>query len=74
MRHGTDDELLIDIDTNPQEDPAKNRVTEDPDVFKEMSATLDDHLDEMARCRRGDTGIEDEELIEEHLQELGYLE
>jgi arylsulfatase A-like enzyme len=74
MRHeGT--EWLFDLSMNPEEDERDDRQESEPDIYDELSAALDEHLDEMeTRRKHGPTGIEDEEMIEDHLRELGYLE
>lgn len=74
MRHQENGELLINTESNPCEDPTKNRINTNKNLYDEMSDTLDSHLDEMERRRHGERGIEDEEMIEQHLKELGYLE
>jgi arylsulfatase A-like enzyme len=74
MRHDTEGEFLINLNTNPQEEPGDNRISTDPETFESMSESLDRHLDEMEKRRKGEAGIEDEEMIEDHLKELGYLE
>jgi|GEM_PF-4500619 len=72
MRHRGDGELLFNITESPtEEDP----LSHSHDAYYELSDSLDKHLDEMAKRRSGElTGVEDEEMIEEHLKELGYLE
>ena len=74
MRHGQNGELLLDLTSNPDEDPGNNRIADEPDVFDEMAHILDNHLDEMEKRRSAVSGVEDEEMIEDHLKELGYLE
>lgn len=74
VRH-QDDEYLLDLSENPAEDPAKDRTKTHTEIHDELTAELDRHLDEMERRREGDlVGVEDEEVIEDHLKELGYLE
>jgi arylsulfatase A-like enzyme len=74
MRHDENGELLINLDSNPHEDPNKNRIDQNREVYDEMCDTLDSHFDEMEKRRRGERGVEDEEMVEEHLRKLGYLE
>jgi arylsulfatase A-like enzyme len=75
MRHDDEGELLLNISENSSEDPENNQIESEPAVYNELTAQLDLHFDEMEkRQKKGLTGIEDEEMIEDHLQELGYLE
>lgn len=75
MRHSEEGELLLNVSKNPEESPSANRVEVNTGIYEELSQELDLHLDEMERRREGDlTGIEDQEMIEDHLKELGYLE
>lgn len=75
LRHDDDGELLLDVDANPDEDPRHDEREENAPVYEEVTAALDDHFDRMEeRQRRGTAGVEDEEMIEDHLRELGYLE
>ena len=74
LRHG-EKEYLFDLADNPVEDENRSRIESDPETYRRLSASLDDHLDAMARRRRaGQAGVENEEMIEDHLKELGYLE
>jgi arylsulfatase A-like enzyme len=74
LRHrGT--ELLFNLSDNPAEDKGKERSGEATKPYEDLTDTLDRHLDEMERRRRSDgEGVQDEEMIEDHLRELGYLE
>jgi arylsulfatase A-like enzyme len=74
LRHdGT--EYLFDLTENPSESPQDDRKESDPGVYQELTTALDDHLEEMQRRREmGPGGVEDEQIIEDHLKELGYLE
>jgi arylsulfatase A-like enzyme len=75
MRHDKEGELLLDLTTNPTEDPTKSHLDEEKTPYSELSGALDEHLDQMEYKRQSEsTGVKDQEIIEEHLQELGYLE
>jgi arylsulfatase A-like enzyme len=75
MRHDDDGELLLDVNTNPEEDPTGDKTDSATERYEVLSTVLDDHLDDMEQQRRGEmAGIEDEEMVEQHLKELGYLE
>jgi len=74
LRHGDDGEFLIDLDANPAEDLEHNQLTDARAVSTETQQALDAHLDEMQRRRRAVMGVDDQEMIEDHLKELGYLE
>ncbi|MFC7228002.1 sulfatase-like hydrolase/transferase [Salinirubellus salinus] len=74
MRH-RESELLFDLSENPTEREEKNHRDVAKRPFDELTDALDAHLDEMERRRSGDaSGVQDEEMIEDHLRELGYLE
>ena len=74
LRH-QGEEYLFSLSENPEEEIAQNLVDREKEVYQAMSRTLDEHLNEMQRRRsQGQTGVEDEEMIEDHLKELGYLE
>lgn len=75
LRHREDGEFLFDLSQNPNENVADNRTGESDTPYDELSSALDAHLDEMGRRRAGEqSGVQDEEMIEDHLKELGYLE
>jgi arylsulfatase A-like enzyme len=75
MRHDDNGELLLDLNTNPDENPSEEKSTDATDQYQKLTTALENHLDEMERRRQGEvTGIEDKEMIEDHLKELGYLE
>ncbi|RKD98089.1 sulfatase [Halopiger aswanensis] len=75
MRHNEEGEILVNTNDNPKEDPLQDQSNNVSTIYQELSDILDEHLDEMEQRRREDvTGIEDEEMIEDHLRELGYLE
>jgi arylsulfatase A-like enzyme len=70
-----DEELLIDLNTNPSEIAEDTHSRADTEEYRELTDALEDHLAEMERRRSGGVNaVEDEELIEDHLRELGYLE
>lgn len=74
MRHDAEGELLLDVVENPEEDPEQDAIQQQSQVYQELTAELDDHFDRMEERRRGGSaGVKDEEMIEDHLQELGYL-
>jgi len=74
LRH-QGDEYLFNLSENPEEKITENLINSEESIYEKMTDSLDKHLDEMERRRaRGQTGIEDEEMIEDHLKELGYLE
>jgi arylsulfatase A-like enzyme len=74
LRH-RDKEYLFNLSENPEENEQKNLISEEPAIYKRLAGELDDHLDKMEQRRaRGKRAVENEEMIEDHLQELGYLE
>jgi arylsulfatase A-like enzyme len=75
LRHHEDGELLLDLDSNPIEDPSKDKQENESDVYQSLTNAVDAHLDAMDEDRnKKREAVEDEEMIEEHLKELGYLE
>ncbi|MFB6229120.1 MAG: sulfatase-like hydrolase/transferase [Halobacteriales archaeon] len=74
LRH-RGDEYLFNISENPKESEEQNRIDDDREVYESLNAILDKHLNEMQQRRdHGQAAVEDEEMIEDHLKELGYLE
>lgn len=75
LRHADDGEFCFDVRETPAERPEDDR-SGDAAEYDELSAALDDHQERMQRLREeGSIGIdEDEEMVEEHLRDLGYLE
>lgn len=74
LRH-QGEEYLFNLSGNPTEDEEQNLVGDEQDIYKSLSGILDEHLDKMQQRRNhGQTAVEDEEMIEDHLKELGYLE
>ncbi|WP_136689047.1 sulfatase-like hydrolase/transferase [Halorhabdus amylolytica] len=74
LRH-QGDQYLFDISENPEESEEQNRIDDEREIYELLSSTLDEHLDQMQHRRaHGQTAVEDEEMIEDHLKELGYLE
>jgi arylsulfatase A-like enzyme len=75
LRHREDGEFLFDLSENPEEEPTTNRIDDSPTRYDELSEMLDMHVREMANRREDEqSGIQDEEMIEDHLKELGYME
>lgn len=70
-----DEELLINLNTNPSEAIEHTISRKDAEEYRELTEALGDHLAEMERRRSGNiNAVEDDEVIEDHLRELGYLE
>ncbi|MFC6825508.1 sulfatase [Halopelagius fulvigenes] len=75
LRHADDGEFLFDVSETPDEQPGDDRSGEESEVYDELAAALDDHQRRMAEMRRGERGVdEDDEMVEDHLRELGYLQ
>jgi arylsulfatase A-like enzyme len=76
LRHADDGEYCFDVSETPDERPGDDRSDEDLSEYEALSRALDDHQDRMKRMREGGSaGIaEDEEMVEDHLKDLGYLE
>jgi arylsulfatase A-like enzyme len=72
--HETADHLF-DVSETPAERPADDRYGEGVATESSLAAALSDHRDRMARLRRGERAVsEDDEMVEDHLKDLGYLE
>ncbi|WP_158055938.1 sulfatase-like hydrolase/transferase [Halorussus halophilus] len=76
MRHADDGEFCFDYRANPDEKPEDDRADDDIPEYRELSQALDDHQERMKQMREGSShGIdEDDEMVEDHLKDLGYLE
>jgi arylsulfatase A-like enzyme len=75
MRHADDGEFLYDVRATPAEAPEDNRVADGLAVYDELDERLEAHQQRMASLRGDETGVdEDDEMVEQHLRELGYLE
>ncbi|ELZ98899.1 sulfatase-like protein [Haloferax mucosum ATCC BAA-1512] len=75
LRHADDGEFCFDITETPDERPEDDRSGDGVPEYDELSAVLDKHMQEMADLRSGVGGVDEgEEMVEEHLRELGYLE
>jgi arylsulfatase A-like enzyme len=76
MRHADDGEFCFDVREAPDERPEDDRANDRPPEYEELSRALDDHQERMKRMREaGSRGVaEDEEMVEEHLRDLGYVE
>ncbi len=76
LRHADDGEFCFDVRETPDERPEEDRTGDSPPEYEEVSAALDDHQERMKRLREGSSrGIaEDEEMVEDHLEDLGYLQ
>lgn len=76
LRHGDDSEFCFSIRETPDEHPEDDRVSDRPSEYEELSKALDEHQSRMRRLRlKGFRGVsEDEEIVEEHLKDLGYME
>ncbi|USZ68050.1 sulfatase [Halorussus salilacus] len=76
LRHADDGEFCFDVRETPDERPEDDRTGESPPEYAELSRALDDHRERMRRMREGGSrGIdEDDEMVEDHLKDLGYME
>ncbi|WP_227134522.1 sulfatase-like hydrolase/transferase [Halorubellus salinus] len=74
LRHADDGEFCFDVTATPAERPEDDRT--DAPEYDELAAALDDHQARMQRMRAGErSGVsEDDEMVTEHLEDLGYLE
>ena len=76
LRHGEDGELCFDVTETPNERQEDDRSADTPPEYEELSRVLDDHQKRMRGLRKGGSiGVdEDEQMVEEHLKDLGYLD
>jgi len=74
LRHAEDGELCFDVRATPAERPEDDRS--DAPAYEALASALDDHQDRMRRLREGaQRGVdESDEMVTEHLEDLGYLE
>ncbi|WP_323675770.1 sulfatase-like hydrolase/transferase [Halorubellus sp. PRR65] len=74
LRHADDGEFCFDVAATPAERPEDDRT--DAPEYDELASALDDHQTRMQRMRAGErSGVsEDDEMVTEHLEDLGYLE
>jgi arylsulfatase A-like enzyme len=74
LDHREDGEFLFNVHQTPDERPADDRSEKQSVILAELREKLTQHQDRSARLRDSAHGIaEDEEIIEEHLEDLGYL-
>lgn len=74
LDHADDGEFLFNVYETPAERSTDERSTDEPAVLSELQDRIDDHRTRMEQYRRGARGInEDEAMVEEHLEDLGYL-
>jgi arylsulfatase A-like enzyme len=76
LRHADDGELCFDVTQTPAETLADDRSGDGRPEYDELSQALDDHQKRMHRLREGGSvGVDkDDEMVEDHLRDLGYLE
>ena len=75
LRHADDGEFLFDVREAPDEELEDNRLGDGLDEEDELATALDGHSEEMAAMRSGARAVgEGSEMVEEHLEALGYLE
>ncbi|WP_224336162.1 sulfatase-like hydrolase/transferase [Haloprofundus halobius] len=75
LRHADDGEFFFDVRETPEERPEDDRRESNPDEYEALSAALDEHRERMRRLRSGDVAVdEDDEMVEQHLRDLGYVE
>jgi arylsulfatase A-like enzyme len=74
LRHADDGEFCFDVRATPEERPKDDRS--DAPEYEVLTDALDNHQARMRRMRDGEkSGVgEDDEMVTEHLRDLGYLE
>jgi arylsulfatase A-like enzyme len=74
LDHREDGEFLFNIHQTPDERPADEQGTEQPEILAELRSELSNHQERTTQLRKSSHGIgEDEQIVEEHLEDLGYL-
>ena len=74
LDHAEDGEFLFNVRETPAELPTDERSIDEPAVRSELQNQIDQHRKRMQQSRRGLHGVnEDEAMVEEHLEDLGYL-
>src|SRR6056297_2278642 len=68
--------FCFNVRETPAERPDDDLAADQPPEYEAVSDALDDHQERMKEMREGGSrGIaEDEEMVEDHLEDLGYLE
>ncbi|WP_224269128.1 sulfatase [Haloprofundus salinisoli] len=75
LRHADDGEFFFNVRETPDEQPEDDRRESNPGEYEALSAALDEHREKMSRFRAGDVAVdEDDEMVEKHLRDLGYVE
>ncbi|WP_224449845.1 sulfatase-like hydrolase/transferase [Haloprofundus salilacus] len=75
LRHVDDGEFFFNVRETPDERPEDDRRKSNPTEYEALSAALDDHRERMRRLRSDDVAVdEDDEMVEKHLRDLGYME
>lgn len=77
LRHGDDGEFLFNVTDAPDEDLADDRSTTASVEFEALSTALDNHRNRMQELRTnaGAHGVDEmDEMVTEHLRDLGYVE
>ena len=74
LRHADDGEFCFDVRATPAERPEDDQS--DAPEYEVLASALDDHQAAMRAAREGGRGgvEEDDEMVQEHLDALGYLE
>lgn len=76
LRHGEDGEFCFDVRETPSERPKDDVIRGDVEPRKELIHVLDRHQEKMLELREGG-GLaiaDDNKIVKEHLQDLGYIE
>jgi arylsulfatase A-like enzyme len=73
LRHADDGEHLFDVSETPEEEPSDDQFGEGVSSEPELADELDRHRSEMERSRSKSKAIgEESEMVNEHLEALGY--
>jgi arylsulfatase A-like enzyme len=74
LDHREDGEFLFNIYQTPDERASDERSDEQPEVLAALRSELSNHQERATQSRKCFHGIgEDEQIVEEHLEDLGYL-
>lgn len=74
LDHHEDGEHLFDVRATPTELPDEERSDDRPETLATLRSALTDHRERMRELRSESHGVgEDSEMVEDHLEDLGYL-
>jgi arylsulfatase A-like enzyme len=74
LDHREDGEFLFNVYQTPDERATDEQSAEQPELLATLRSELSTHQERTTQLRKSSHGIgEDEQIVEEHLEDLGYL-